>query len=88
MAKKQDTTTIKATHTMGDGEQPEAVRVSVKQGPHTLQAKDVPPGDPAEFEVHDGDYTVTAQSLVPVGAEASASVAVPGRLTVEVVKAE
>jgi Fe-S cluster assembly iron-binding protein IscA len=60
-----------------DAPQPEAVRVTVEQGPHTLRTADVAPGDPADFVVDEGDYTVRAQSLVPAGEAASIAVAVP-----------
>lgn len=80
MAKK-----ITVTHNVtADAPAPEAVRVSIEQGPHTLQTQDVEPGEPAAFTVEEGDYTVRAQSLVPAGEGATVAVAVPHELAVVV----
>lgn len=75
---------ITAKHELGEGAAPAAVRVTVEQGDRVLQAADVAPGEPAEFAVDDGDYTVKAQALVPAGDALSIAVAVPVRLTVDV----
>lgn len=57
---------------------PEAVRLEVKQGRHTLRTADVDPAHPAaEFDVDDGDYVASAQSLMPHGTAATAVFSVP-----------
>ncbi len=67
---------------LSEGPMPEAVRIEVAQGPHTLQTADVPPGESAVFSVDDGDYTARAVALAPHGTPAEAAFAVPLRLVV------
>lgn len=63
---------------MTGGKPPEAVRLAVQQGPHMLRSADVDPKNPsATFDVDEGDYVASAQSLVPHGTEATAVFAVP-----------
>ena len=62
---------------------PEAVRLEVTQGPHTLRSVDVPADAPeAVVDLDDGDYTVRATALVPHGTPAEAALAVPVRVVV------
>lgn len=75
--------TVKVQAEMGEGKPPEKVRLEVTQGPHTLRSADVDPAAPAaEFDLDDGDYTASAQSLVPHGAAATAVFAVPAAVRV------
>lgn len=73
---------VKIEHTMTEGPAPEAVRVTVEQGPHTLRTADVAPGAPAELDVDVGDYTARAVALVPHGTPAQAAFAVPDEVRV------
>jgi hypothetical protein len=73
---------IKVQADMSEGTPPEKVRIEVTQGPHTLRSADVAPGDATTFEMDDGDYVASAQSLVPHGAPATSVFAVPSAVRV------